>query len=140
MYKVIFFHHRNIGKNKLRHFIEDSLSDETLNMYGRSCTPFKDILRTQHVTECRYLAEDGTPVAYGYAFCRDDVFLKAKGRWHAENRARKTLGLDLIPDPLKDRQEAREGAAAMRHAANRKMGLERQEMAKKARESTEAAD
>lgn len=139
--RVIFRHYKNVGKTRLRRFINDAYADCQIELYGRVCTPFRDILQTDHVTVCTYLDEEEQPIARGFAFCRGDLFLKEKGRWYSENRVRKELELPLIPDPFVARQEAREGAAALRHTKNRELGLERQETARRAREATsEAAD
>ncbi len=137
--KVVFRHYKNVGKTRLRRFIDDACATGQINMYDRPCTPFKDVLRSEHVTVCVYIdeAKDDTDIdftaAQGYAFCRGDVFSKEHGRWVAENRARGVLSLNPIPNPLKARQEAREGAAAMRHAENRKLGLEVQKLWEKGR-------
>ncbi len=131
--KVVFRHYKNVGKTKLRRFIDDACAWGQINMYNRPCTPFKSILDTEHVTVCTYLDDKEEPMARGFAFCRGDVFLKEKGRWYSENRVRKILELPLIPDPLEARQETRAGAAAMRHAENRKRGLEVQKLWEKGR-------
>lgn len=142
--KVVFRHYKNVGKTKLRRFIDDARATGQINMYDRPCTPFKDILESEHVTVCALETTNGIDpiLVTGYAFCRGDVFSKEHGRWVAENRARGVLSLDPVPNPLKARQEAREGVAAARHAENRKRGLERQEEVGKARQQveSEAAD
>lgn len=139
--RIVFRHYKNVGKTKLRRFIDDACATGQINMYDRPCTPFKDILRTDHVTVCFYFEEpfddtdiaDIIPVAQGYAFCRGDLFLKEKGRHGSQNRARKILGLKLLPDPSQDRQKAARVAAEARHAANRKLGLEVQKLWQKGR-------
>lgn len=133
--KVVFRHYKNVGKTRLRRFIDDACATGQIDMYDRPCTPFRDILRTDHVTVCKIETTNGIyPIMVtGYAFCRGDVFNKERGRWMAENRALGTLSLDPLPDPFKARQEARKGAAATRHAENRKRGLEVQKLWEKGR-------
>ncbi len=131
--RVVFRHYKNVGKTRLRRFIDDACAWGQIRMYNRPCTPFKSILDAEHVTVCTYLDKEEKPMARGFAFCRGDVFVKEKGRWYSENRARQALGLTLIPDPLEARQEAREGVAEARHAENRKRGLEVQKLWQKGR-------
>lgn len=144
--KIVFRHYKNVGKTKLRRFIDDACATGQINMYDRPCTPFKDILDSEHVTVCMIEEEIMCPsedeneikIYIGYAFCRGDLFLKEKGRHESQNRALKIANLSQLPDPFKARQEAREGVAEARHAENRKRGLERQEEVRKARQQVEA--
>lgn len=144
--KVVFRHYKNVGKTKLRRFIDDARATGQINTYDRPCTPFKDILQTDHVTVCTIEEEIMCPgkdeneikIYTGYAFCRGDLFLRESGRHKSQNRARAQADLPLLQDPLKDRQKATRAAAAARHAENRKRGLERQEEVGKARQQVEA--
>lgn len=140
--RVVFRHYKNVGKTRLRRFIDDACATGQIDMYDRPCTPFRSILDTEHVTVCTIETTSGIdPIVTGYAFCRGDVFNKERGRWMARNRALGILSLDPLPDFFKARQEARESAATIRHTENRKLGLERQEVVRMAREAgAEAAD
>ncbi len=139
--KVVFRHYKNVGKTKLRRFIDDACATGQINMYDRPCTPFKDILDSEHVTVCMIEEEIICPskdeneikIYTGYAFCRGDLFLKEKGRHESQNRARAQARLPLLPDPSKGRQEAAKVTAEARHAENRKRGLEVQKLWEKGR-------
>ena len=136
--KVVFRHHKNVGKTRLRYFIDEACATGQIQMYDRPCTPFKDILKSEHVTECTILNDAGIVQARGYAFCRGDLFLREFGRWASESRARSLCGLPELPTcPIVERREAAKRAAEIRHAENRRRGLERQAELHRAREQAQ---
>lgn len=90
-----------LGRKRLEHLIRHAAETEQIKTYGepgRSITPFKSILDAETVTVCMAIDRTGKKVAQGYSFCRGDAFCKKEGRWRAENRVRKQLGMELLKD------------------------------------------